>query len=181
MTDYMPLILLPVDIQNDFGAEVFSATPTKEGAYRLVDIRRTEGSGHQGQRITVLVIDENGTALPGIPIAFSFSTATQYTLTADFAWMPPTPRRAFIVRTRGSGEIDQVQGSVVKQGQPGGVAVYILDPAHSSDVVTGAGMLADHTGLHLTYQLRRAGVIPLPDRLAEIENRLAALEGKGIS
>lgn len=178
MTNYTPLTLLPQDIQLDWSAEVFSATPTNKGCFRLVQIHRTDGKGYQGQRITVLVVDENGIALPGVPVAFSFSTADQYTLTADFAWMPPTPRRAFIIRTGGAGEADQIQGSGVKQGQPGGVAVYILDPALSSDVVTGLGMLADHTGIHLTMQRRQTGVIPLPDRLANIEARLAALEGK---
>jgi hypothetical protein len=34
------------------------------------------------------------------------------------------------------------------------MTVCVLDPAHSSDVVTGAGALADHTGLYLTFQLR---------------------------
>lgn len=176
MSNYTPLNVLPVEIQNDFGAEVFSATPTKEGCYRLVDARRTEGRGYQGQRITVLVIDENGQPLSGIPVAFSYSTADKYTLTADFAWQPPGPHKAFIVRTGGDGEIDQVQGDAVKAGGAGGVTVYILTPELSSDVVTGCGMLSDHTGLYLTFQRRQAGVVPLDERLGGIEARLAKLE-----
>lgn len=178
MTDYNPLVVLPVDLQADFGAELFSATPTTSGVYRLVAARRTQGSGYQGQRITVLVVDENGQALAGVPVAFSYSTADKYTLTSDFAWQPPGPHRAFIARTDGGGQIDQIQGSPVKQGGAGGVTVYILDPAHSSDVVTGAGMLADHSGLVLTYQLRRTNVTPLAERLSGIEARLDKLEGK---
>jgi hypothetical protein len=116
--------------------------------------------------------------MPGVPVAFSYSTADQYLLTSDFQWTPPVPHRAFIARTEGGGQIDQIQGSGVKQGQPGGVTVYILDPAHSSDVVTGAGMLADHTGLHLTYQLRRAGVTPAADRLAALEAWVTTFEAK---
>jgi hypothetical protein len=38
-------------------------------------------------------------------------------------------------------------------------------------------MLADHTGVHLTFQLRRNGVQSISDRFAAIEARLAALEG----
>jgi hypothetical protein len=181
--NYEPLNALPIDIQNDFMAAVLPASPTAQGAYHLVDARRTDGRGFQGQRITVLVVDENGVAMPGVPVAFSYSTADQYLLTSDFQWTPPSPYRAFITRTQGGGQCDQIQGSVVKQGQPGGVTVYILDPAISSDVVTGAGMLADHTGLHLTYQLRRAGVTLAADRLAALEawvtafdERLKALE-----
>ena len=40
-------------------------------------------------------------------------------------------------------------------------------------------MKPNHTGLHLTFQLRRNGVVPLMDRLASIEARLEALEARG--
>lgn len=176
MNTYQPLNVLPVEIQNDFMAEVFSATPTNEGVYRLVDIRRTEGSGYQGQRINVLVLDENGQAVAGVPVAFSFSTAPKYTLTADFAWQPPGPHKAFIVRTDGGGAVDQIQGSPVKAGQPGGVTVYALSPEFSSDIVTGCGMLHDHTGLFLTMQLRRTNVIPAADRLSALEAWVTTFE-----
>lgn len=178
MANFTPLNVLPVDLQNDFGAEVFSATPTKQGCYRLVDARRTEGRGYQGQRITVLVVDENGVAIPGVPVAFSYSTADKYTLTNDFQWQPPTPRRAFIARTGGSGEIDAIQGDVVKAGGAGGVTVYVLQPEYSSDVITGCGQLADHSGMYLIFQLRRTDVLPLAERLGGIEARLKALEEK---
>lgn len=182
MNNFQPMNVLPVDIQNDFGAEVFSATPTTEGCYRLVAARRTQGNSFEGQRITVLVVDENGVAMPGVPVAFSYSTADKYTLTADFRWQPPTQERvghrAFIVRTGGDGEADQIQGSVVKANEPGGVTVFILTPEFSSDFVTGAGMLASHDGLHLTFQLRQAGVVPLDERLTGIEARLTKLERK---
>lgn len=120
MANFTPLVILPQDIQNDFGAELYSAIPAKMGVFRLVDARRTEGRSFEGQRITVLVVDENGIAMPGIPVAFSYSTADKYTLTQDFDWQPPGPHKAFIVRTGGSGEIDQIQGDSVKQGGAGG-------------------------------------------------------------
>jgi hypothetical protein len=123
------------------------------------------------------VLDENGFPMPNIPIAFSFSTAEQYTLTNDFLWTPPAPQKAYIVPTTGSGQIEQVQGSGVEKGQAGGVTVYALTPEYASDYVTGAGMLSDHTGLHLTFQLRRTGVQSLLERLDDIENRLKILEG----
>jgi len=179
MTNYQPLVVLPVDIQNDFGAEVFSATPTTGGVYRLVAARRTKPKDFESQRITVRVVDENGAPMEGVPVAFSYSTAPdKYTLTADFQWQPPGPHRAFIARTGGSGEIDMVLGAegVVKAGESGGVTVYILQAEFSSDVVTGCGMLADHVGMVLTFQLRRTGVVPLDERLGSIEARLAALE-----
>lgn len=70
---------------------------------------------------------------------------------------------------------------VVKAGQVGGVTVYILQPEFSSDVITGCGQLADHTGMVLTMQLRRANVVPLSERLGSIEERLAKLENRNVS
>lgn len=177
MIDYQPLNILPQDIQTDWMAQLQKASPTEKGVFRLVNVRRTAPKTFEEQRIIVLVVDENGFPMPNVPVAFSYSTADSYTLTNDFLWTPPSPQKAFIVPTTGSGQIEQIQSSGVKSGQPGGVSVYLLEPEYSSDVVTGAGMLADHTGLHLTFQLRRAGVKPLLERLAEIEARLTALEG----
>jgi hypothetical protein len=179
MMNYEPLNVLPMDIQQDWMATLQQAVPTDKGVFRLVNIRRTRPKSFEEQRVIVLVVDENGFPMPNVRVAFSYSTADPYTLSPDFLWSPPPPNRAFIVPTGGSGQIDQIQGSGVKEGQPGGITVYLLEPEYSSDVVTGAGMLADHTGLHLTYQLRRTGVVPLLDRLANIEARLAALEARG--
>lgn len=178
MQNYQPLTILPFDIQRDWLAFLRPAAPTSQGVFRLVGIRRTDPESYEGQRVTVLVVDENGFPIPAVQVAFSYSTADPYLLTADFLWSPPPPNRAFLVPTAGSGQVDQVQGSGVKAGEPGGITVYILEPEYSSDVVAGCGMLADHTGLHLTYQLRRAGVVPLLERLASIEARLTALEGE---
>lgn len=177
MNNYEPLTVLPVDIQRDWRAQLLPAMPTPKGAFRLVAIRRMQPATFEEQRVVVLVVDENGFPLPGVKVAFAFSTASFYALTPDFLWSPPQPQRAFIVPTQGGGQIDQVQGSPVKAGEPGGVTVYILEPEYASDVVTGAGMLADHTGLHLTFQLRRTGILPMAARLDALEARLAALEG----
>lgn len=176
MQAYEPLSVLPMDIQQDFMAALQKANPTDKGVFRLVNIRRTKPKSFEEQRVIVLVVDENGFPMPNIRVAFSYSTADWYALTPDFLWAPPGVGRAFVVPTAGSGQIDQIQGSAVRQGQPGGITVYILEPEYSSDVVAGAGMLADHTGLHLTYQLRRTGVVPLIERIADLEGRVAALE-----
>ena len=178
MIDYKPINVLPQDIQQDWRAQLQKAQPTEKGVFRLVNIRRTESGSFEEQRVIVLVVDENGFPIPNVKVAFSFSTAGAYMLSQDFLWTPPAPQKAFIVPTQGSGQIDQIQGSGVKDGEAGGITVYILEPEYSSDYVSGAGMLADHTGLHLTFQLQRPGITPLNKRLADIEARLAALEAK---
>jgi hypothetical protein len=178
MIKYEPLNVLPPDIQQDWMAQLQKATPTEKGVFRLVNVRRTAPKTFEEQRVIVLVVDENGFPIPNVKVAFSYSTAESYTLTPDFLWTPPPPQKAFIVPTQGSGQIDQIQGGAIISGRGGGVTVYTLEPLYSCDVVAGVGMLADHTGLHLTYQLLRTGITPLLDRLVNIEARLTALEAK---
>ncbi len=178
MFTYESISVLPADIQMDWMAQLHQAIPADKGTFRLVGARRTNPKSFEGQRITVLVLDENGFPMPNIPVAFAYDTADQYVMTQDFVWTPPLPHQAFVVPTQGGGQIDHVQGSPVKQGEPGGVSVYIFEPEYSSDVVVGAGMLADHTGLHLTFQLQRTGILPLTTRLEAIETRLAVLENQ---
>jgi hypothetical protein len=180
MMNYQPINVLPVDIQQDWMATLQrQVSQQAKGHFYLTGVRRTKAKTFEDQRVIVMVVDENGFPMPNVRVAFSYSTADQYVLSPDFLWSPPPPNQAFTVPTAGSGQIDQIQGGGVKQGQAGGITAYLLEPEYSSDVVTGAGMLADHTGLHLTFQLRRNGVVPLMDRLASMEARIAALEVKG--
>jgi len=169
LQNYQPLTALPADIQRDWQAQLCQAVPTANGVFRLVAARRTSPKTFEEQRVIVLVIDENGFPIPNVPVAFAYSTANFYPIAPDFAWTPPS-QNAFVVPTTGGGQIDQVQGSGVRQGQPGGITAFILHPEFSSDYVTGAGMLADHTGLHLTFQLRRIGVRPIAERLQALED-----------
>lgn len=171
------LNVLPVDIQRDWLA-TFERQPIEAGHFYLTDIQRSGARDFQSQRITVRVVDENGFALAGVRVAFAYSTADPYFITSDFVWMPPGPQRAFITLTQGSGQCDQIQGSAVKQGEPGGVTVHILEPEYSSDIVKGLGMLADHTGLALTFQLRRAGVVSFQEQLSRLEERVKVLESR---
>lgn len=178
LQDYTPLNALPVDFQENWMAELNRpSTQSPNGHFYLVKIRRTSPKTFEELRIITLVVDENGFPMPGVKVAFSYSTAHQYLVGPDFTWAPPTPHRADIFPTEGSGQIEHVQGSVVQKGEPGGITVYVVEPEYSSDYITGAGALSDHTGMHMIFQLRRPGVKSIGERLADIEARLAALEG----
>ena len=182
MLNLEPLKVLPLEFQRDWRAELHPAASNEAGSFRLVGIRKTRPKSFEELKIIVLVVDENGFPIPGVKVAFAYSTAAQYLVGPEFSWIPPRPFRADIFPTEGSGQIEHVQGSVVKPGEPGGITVYVCEPEYSSDYVTGAGALGDHTGMHLTFQLRRAGVVPLNERLSHIEARLDALKGNlGIS
>lgn len=176
--DLKPMDRLPIEFQQKWGAALWPATANENGSFRLVNIRQTRPKTFEELRLIVLVVDENGFPLPNVKVAFSYSTAHQYLVGSEFVWVPPQPWKADIFPTAGSGQIEHIQGSVIQEGQPGGITVYCVEPQYSSDYITGAGALADHTGLHLTFQLRRSGVVPLNERLKNIEDRLAVLEEK---
>jgi hypothetical protein len=177
MINYTLLDVLPQDIQQDWLAQLNKNISEKaEGHFHVVAARRTKPKTFEELKVIVLVVDENGFPIPNVQVAFSYSTADKYTLSPDFLWTPPSLRKAFVVYTQGGGQIDQVQGSVVNEGEPGGITVYCLEPKYSSDYVSGAGALASHEGLHLTFQLRRKGVIPILERLEKIEKRLSMIE-----
>lgn len=147
-------------------------SPTTESAYRLVNIRRTAPKSYEELRLIVLVLDENGYPITGVKVAFSYSTANQFLVDTSWVWTPPHPFRADIVPTSGGGQIEHIQGSTVKEGEPGGITVYVADPTMASDVVTGAGALADHTGMYFTFQRKIPGVLSLADRVARLEDEV---------
>ena len=167
---------LPIQFQLLYRAQLFHPRPHEQGEYHLVKIRQTEPGGYEELKVIVSVIDENEFPMPNIPVAFSYSTAKQVLLSQDFTWTPPA-FRADVFPTTGSGQIEHIQGSVIKEGEPGGITVFILDPRYSSAYVSGVGALANHAGVHLTFQLQRQGVIPINVRLDRIEDRLKALGG----
>jgi len=174
MLNLEPLLTLP-ETCRPWTARLERATPTDKGVFRLVNIRRTAPQTFEEQRVVVLVLDENGIPLPNVPVVFGYSTGPHPV--PYLTWRAPMPPyQALVVPTQGSGQIDQIQGSAVKPGQPGGITVYVGVPDIASDAVVGAGMLPDHTGLHLTFQLKRTGVLPLTDRLSQIEARVVVLE-----
>lgn len=167
-----PLMILPEDIERDFGSYLDrkGIPAAVKGHFALVAAKRTEGGSALGQRITVLVIDEEGDPMPSAPVAFGFSTAGRFWLRSEFLWAPTWGRNALIVSTRGSGEIDLVLGrqGVIEKGGAGGVTVYVFDPEYSSDAVIGAGMLPDHTGLYLTFQRQPKGYKSKEDAIDEL-------------
>jgi hypothetical protein len=179
MKKYKRLKVLPEDIQRDFGAELHKGRRAKEddiqGVFRLVDIHTTEPGSNQEQRVIANVLDENCVPMSGGKVAFSYSTAKQFVLGQEYSWMPPAPRKALLVNLTG-GVAEQIQGSVIQKGQQGGITVYVLHPDYSSDWIVGCGMLADHTGLCLTFQLQETSTPSILDELEILGNRVTELE-----
>jgi hypothetical protein len=182
-----PLAYLPMEIQANWMATLKKETPTKQGIFELVDIKKTQPGSWQEGKLIVLVLDPNGLPMAGVPVAFGYSTASRYLLMPEFLWTPSGAQPgnlplAHIVPTEGGGQIEMVQGSTVQEGQPGGMTVWIHTPEYSSDSIAGAGALADHTGLYMVFRLRLyQGGQPQPnlhERLTAIEQRLVNIENR---
>jgi hypothetical protein len=100
--------------------------------YKLISISETAPGGFQERRLIVTVIDENGKGIAGQPVAFAYSTASTFTIPETSVWSPPYPRRADVPHTLASGSIEHIQGGPIREGQPGGVTVYVLSPNYPS-------------------------------------------------
>jgi hypothetical protein len=176
LTDVKPLINLPQSFQVDWQAELHKATPSDHGHFEVIQVTKTKPLSGQELRIVIHVMDENGYPLSGVEAICSYSTAEPYTVSDDFVWSPPSPRRGDRLITDGAGQVEHIQGSVVKAGEPGGITVYIFEPLYPSDYITGAGALADHTGMRITFRLRRAKVKSLMERVSQLELEIANIK-----
>lgn len=188
MKIYSELKQLPEVFQRKWMANIQKAVPgvNSRGVYSLVDIKQTPGRSNRGQRVIVRVVDINGFPVPDVPVMAHFSTAKRDFLVLDETFtynIPPTIRNGLLEFTTGAGEIDFIQGSPVKMGEPGGMTIYLPDPYMPSDIVTGMGMLEDHTGVLLVFQERVENYISLTammQKLREHDRLLAELaDGNG--
>lgn len=153
ITDYSALKSLPMDIKQDWHASLVHGEVASDGIFKLIHAERTDGASSLGQRVSVLVVDKDNHPIPLVKIAYAFDTANFFVVDDNFEWTPPQPQKAFFDKTNGGGESNMIQGSGVKEGQPGGITVYVYEPTYGTDIVFGAGMLSDHTGLYLVFKL----------------------------
>ena len=68
----MTIKVLPAEIQKKWmGSVIVAPENIGKGAYRLIDVYETDPNSSLGQRITVMVLDDEGNTLPGVKVAFS--------------------------------------------------------------------------------------------------------------
>jgi hypothetical protein len=180
MLSLEPLDHIPFDIVTDYRTTLIKTDPSPCGVFKVIGIRRTAPGSWESQRIKVLVVDENGFPIPAVRVAYAFSTAPEINyknLFGDdvlFRWAPPYSP-ALVVPTSGAGECDVIQNDKIEKGKAGGMTVYVLESDYSSWLVAGAGMLADHSGLCITFMLVRPGVRSLAERISDLEQRMEKL------
>lgn len=164
---------IPFDIQQDFGTSLVEVEPTELGKFEFVSVERTRPGSWEEQRIIVEVGDESDLPFRA-NVAFSFSTAPRVLFGSEYEWRPPITR-GVVLATR-CGEVEHIQGSYIRPGEPGGVTVVVVHPLYSSDCLPGCGMLQDHTGMRIRFRLVRPGVLSYREEILDLKRRVAALE-----
>lgn len=172
--DHQALLGLPVEM-DPWGATLELGQPTESGQYVLVGCEPADIESHH----QVLVIDEDGRPLGGVGVLFAFSTGPAVAPRPRVNYWTGAPRilNGNYQRTNLAGEARHTFGE-------GGETIWVWDVRSetlelSSDVVFDCRWIPErfnHTGLKLTFQRRRKGIVPIKRRLADIEDRLTKLE-----
>lgn len=186
----MKTLTIPPSIRATYGAFVIPAQPTALGCFRLTRLESLQAGGSRDARLVFRLVDENGKPLANHLLFAAYSTGPDsvpyFDDVPDRLAEPPTlllfqahgNLAGDLQLTEGDGETEVIGsgGLVVKAGGRGGVSAYVPSPYYSSDLVVGLGMTASHQGLYVEFTLDYAGVEPLTERVAALEEKLAKLE-----
>ena len=184
MTDYdygyQPLLGLP-EKMDPWGMWLELATPTQFGQYVLVKVEQASLELHH----EVVVRDENDQPLPDVCVIFGFDTGNERGARPRGSYWPQAPRDPV-----GNVEYTDSAGYARHTFQEGGENIFIWDVEAdgvlrlASDIVLNCNGVNEkygkfrHTGVKLTFQRRRAGVVPERQRQAEAEHRQEQLEAR---
>lgn len=150
----------------------------KYGRYALVDVSQASLETHH----EVYVIDENGSPLRNVWVVFGFSTGEKRPRVQpqEFAWSNrPDPL--------GNPQLTDGMGYARHTYQQGGENIFLWpveegvllpSPMVTNCTWVGTGEGADfiHTGVQLTFQRRKTGLVPQRLYQARLEGRVLALE-----
>lgn len=186
-----PLTFIPPEM-NPWGLQLITPEPSEFGAYHLVGIEQASIEGHH----QVEVIDEDGRPVRGVVVIFGFDSGPSINMpTRINHWRDaPTVLKGNAQRTNAMGYAQHTFGE-------GGENIWIWDRNREGDLLYPSAIVKnctwqrtpvgrfEHTGIALTFALRRTGVTPAAERLSaleawvtkldDFEARLAALEAKG--
>lgn len=186
-----PLTFIPPEM-NPWGLQLITPEPSAHGAYHLAGVEQASIEGHH----QVEVIDEDGKPMRGVVVIFGFDSGPAINMpTRINHWRDaPTVLRGNAQRTNAMGYAQHTFGE-------GGEHIWIWDRNRDGDLLYPSAIVKncnwqrtpvgrfEHTGILAQFQLRRTGVTPAADRIANLEAwvtrfedfeaRLAVLEGKG--
>lgn len=181
MTTYEPLTYIPPEM-SPWGLQLITPEPSEFGEFVLIGIEQASIETHH----QVEVVDEDGRPLAGAGVIFGFpggGPSINMPVRVNHWRNAPTV-------LRGNGQKTNSAGYAQHTFATGGEDIWLWyrnkdgDLLYPSPIVKNCTWLGPplanfvHTGVLLRFALRRVGVVPLAERLAEIEARLEKLEGR---
>lgn len=187
--NYEPLTFIPPEM-TPWGLQLVTPETSEFGEFVLIGIEQASIESHH----QVEVVDEDGKPMRGVWVIFGWSTGPAINMpTRINHWQNgPTSLRGNAQRTNAMGYAQHTFGE-------GGEDIFIWDRSKDGDLLYPSPIVRnctwqrtpvarfEHTGVALSFQLRRVNVIPAADRLSALEawvttldERLKVVEGKRV-
>lgn len=161
-----------------WGLDLSIASETKFGKYSLVGCEQATIEMHH----QVVVLDESGRPMPGVCVVFGFDTGNDYAAKPRGNYWTGSPHNL-----RGNVQFTDTAGYAQHTYGQGGEDVFIWDVEDdgvlrlSADIVGSCHWVNEqhgrfqHTGVRLTFQRRKVGIVPEQQRMNVLEEQVADL------
>lgn len=184
-----PLTHIPPQMA-PWGLQLVTPEPSEFGAYHLIGVEQASIETHH----QVEVIDEDGKPLRGVIVVFGFDSGKDINMPARVNHWRDGP-----TVLKGNAQPTNAMGYAQHTFGEGGEDIFIWNRNDDGDILYPSAIVRnctwqrtplarfEHTGVALSFQLKRTNFIPAADRLSALEAwvttfeaRIAALENKGL-
>ena len=164
---------------NPWALQLITPQPSEFGEYALVGCEQASIETHH----QVEVIDEDGKPMRGIVVIFGFSSGPSINMPYRRNYWPDAP-----TYLKGNAQRTNAMGYAQHTFGEGGEDIWIWDRNKDGDLLYPSAIVKnctwqrtpvarfEHTGVALTFQLRRVGVIPQAERMSAIEAWIATFD-----
>jgi hypothetical protein len=182
-----PLTFIPPEM-HPWGLQLVTPEPSEFGAFHLIGVEQASIETHH----QVEVIDEDGKPMRGVWVIFGWDTGPAINMPVRINHWRDAP-----AVLRGNAQRTNAMGYAQHTFGEGGEDIWIWDRNKDGDLLYPSAIVKnctwqrtpvanfEHTGVAISFQLKRTGVTPAADRLAALEawvtgldERLKAVEGK---
>jgi hypothetical protein len=173
-----PLIFIPPEM-NEWGMQLVTPDASLLGEFVLVGCEQADIEQHH----QVTVIDEDGRPMRGVDVIFGYDTGNPINLPprANHWRNAPNVLKGNAQRTNAMGYAQHTVGE-------GGENIWVWYRNGDGDLLYPSPIVRNctwkipplgrfnHTGVSLTFQLQRVGVVPLLDRLSAVEEWITTFD-----
>lgn len=178
MTD--ALTYIPPEM-NPWSLQLKTPTPSEFGAFELIACEQASIETHH----QVEVVDEDGKPMRGVVVIFGFDSGDAINMPTRRSYWPDAPSVL-----RGNAQRTNAMGYAQHTFGEGGENVWIWDRNKEGDLLFPSAIVANctwqrppvanfnHTGVALTFQLRRVGFISQAERMSNLEAWVTTFAGQ---